>query len=501
LYFINLLSDKYSIFLNEQQQQAVKHVNGPALVLAGPGSGKTTVITARTAFLIMDKAVDPESILTLTFNRAAKYEMERRFKRIFGAAIGDKVRFSTLHSFCNLVVRDYEYKQGKRLKRIEGEEENTESKRSILKGIYQQTNESRINDDELEDLISEIGLVKYKMIKEFGDLSFKTKNFALIFKEYEEYKKSNLLMDFDDMLTFAYGILIKCPDILSYYQNKYKYIQVDEGQDLSKVQFEILKLLVKSDRNFFIVADDDQSIYAFRGAEPRYIVDMEKQFSDCKIYKLENNYRSSRNIVEITSNFIKTNKNRYDKDHKTENEEKCNPFILQVNDEQEQLKIIIDTVKAHLNGGRREEIAVLYRNNISSVVIANALELSSIKFNIKQNKLFFFSHWVVLDILAFLKLALNQGDKESFLRIYYRMNRFISKVMAEGAVEKGTDSSLFDSILACSELKPFQQKGIIETKNEFSQLAKMNPFGALRYIEDSFKYFEYVKNYCENTGL
>ena len=500
--FINLLSDKYSIFLNEQQQQAVKHVNGPALVLAGPGSGKTTVITARTAFLIMDKAVNPESILTLTFNRAAKYEMERRFKRIFGAAIGDKVRFSTLHSFCNLVVRDYEYKQGKRLKRIEGEEENTESKRSILKGIYQQINESRINDDELEDLISEIGLVKNKMIKEFGDLSFKTKNFPSIFKAYEDYKRSNLLMDFDDMLTFAYGILVKCPDILARYQNKYSYIQVDEGQDLSKVQYEILKLLVRPDkRNLFIVADDDQSIYAFRGAEPRYIVDIEKQFSDCRIYKLENNYRSSRNIVEITSEFIKTNKNRYDKDHRTEKEDKCNPFILRVNDEQEQLNVIIDTIKAHLNGGKREEIAVLYRNNLSSVVIVNALERSGIKFNIKQNKLFFFGHWVVLDILAFLKLALNQGDKESFLRIYYRMNRFISKAMAEGAIENGTDTSLFDCILTCSELKPFQQKGIIETKNEFSQLAGMDTLKALKYIEESFKYFENIKDYCEHTGL
>jgi DNA helicase II / ATP-dependent DNA helicase PcrA len=500
--FLSILSNKYGIHLNDQQQQAVNHVDGPALVLAGPGSGKTTVITARTAFLIMDRGVNPESILTLTFNRAAKYEMERRFKKIFSASIGDKVHFSTLHSFCNLVVRDYENKQGKRLRRIEGEEENIENKRSILKNIYHRIKESKANDDELEDLISEIGLVKNKMIKDFEDSSFRTKNFSMIYKAYEDYKKSNLLMDFDDMLTFAYGILLKCPDILSRYQSKYRYIQVDEGQDLSKVQFEILKLLVRPDkRNLFIVADDDQSIYGFRGAEPQYIVEIEKQFPECRIFKLENNYRSSRNIVEITSNFIKTNRERYDKDHQTENETSCDPFILQVNNEQEQLKLIIDTLKAHLNGDKLEEVAILYRNNLSSIVIVNALERNGIRFNIKQNKLFFFNHWVVLDILAFLKFALNQKDKDSFLRIYYKMNRFISKVMVEGAIENGIESSIFDNILTCSELKLFQQKGIIETKNEFGQLARMTPLKGLEYIENSFKYFENVKDYCENTGL
>lgn len=497
-----MLSDKYNINLNEQQQRAVSHGNGPALVLAGPGSGKTTVITARTAFLVMDKGINPESILTLTFNRAARYEMERRFNRVYGSSIGAKVRFSTLHSFCNLVVRDYEKKQGKRLKRIEGEEEFVENKRGILKSLYYQINESRVNDDELEDLINEIGLVKNKMIKEFEGLSFKTRKFPLIYRAYEEYKKSNLLMDFDDMLTFAYGILIKCPDILSRYRNMFQYIQVDEGQDLSKIQFEVLKLLIGPDRkNLFIVADDDQSIYGFRGAEPRYIADMEEKLPDCRIYKLENNYRSSRNIVEISSHFIKTNKERYDKKHKTENSAKCDPRILPVHDEQEQLKAMMDVIKAHSNERKDEEIAVLYRNNLSSIVIANALESNGIKFTIKQNKLFFFNHWVVQDILAFLRFALDPGDQESFARIYFKMNRFISKAMVEGAIENGNGNPVLDSILKSRDLKPFQQKGIADLKNEFRQLARMNTSRALAYIENDFNYFGNVKEYCENTGL
>lgn len=499
--FLSILTDKYGIKLNEQQWKAVNHFDGPALVLAGPGSGKTTVITARTAFLILEKMVIPESILTLTFNRAARYEMEHRFRKIFGATIAGKVHFSTLHSFCNLIVRDYEIKRGKRLKRIEGEEDNIENKRVILRNIYHQISESKINDDELEDLINEIGLVKNRMIKEFEGQSFKTKNFPLIYKAYEDYKKSNLFMDFDDMLTFTCSILSRCPDILSYYRSRYSHIQVDEGQDLSKIQFEILKLLIKPDRNnLFIVADDDQSIYGFRGAEPRYILDVEKQFPECGLYLLENNYRSSKNIVELTSNFIRTNKERYEKHHITGNPVKCDPFIIQVNDELEQLKFIVNTVKEHLNKNKHEDIAVLYRNNLSSITIANALEHNGIRFGIKQNKLFFFNHWVVLDILAFLKLALNQGDKESFLRIYYKMNRFISKVMADGAIER-SESSIFDSILACSDLRQFQQKDIAETKNEFNRLAGMYPLKALEYIESSFRYFENVKDYCESCGL
>lgn len=499
--FINILSDKYKINLNEQQRQAVGHVAGPALVLAGPGSGKTTVIVCRTAFLIMKMGVKPQNILTLTYNRAAKHEMDGRFRKTFGAAIPDKVHFSTLHSFCNMVVRDYESRQGKRLKRIEGEEENIENKRSILRNIYSQINERKINDDELEDLISEIGLAKNMMLRKFDELTFKTGNFSMIYKAYEEYKKSNLLMDFDDMLTFAYGILVKCPDILSRYQHKYSYIQVDEGQDLSKVQFEILKLLVRPDKkNLFIVADDDQSIYGFRGAEPRYILDMEQQFPGCCIYKLENNYRSSRNLVEVTGAFIKTNRERYAKDLKTENDAKGDPAIINVNNERQQLKFIVDTVKAHFHKEKPEKLAVLYRNNLSSITIVNALEQNGIPFNIKQNRLFFFKHWVVLDILAFLKFSLDQSDKASFRQIYYKMNRFISKTMMESAIDKEIEDSVLDSILVSNDLKPFQQRGIIETKNEFSRLAKLDSLMALEYIENRFKYFENVKVYCENTG-
>lgn len=497
---VNDFKEKYKINLNQEQLHAVKHVNGPALVLAGPGSGKTTVITARIAYLILESGKKPESILTLTFNKAAKAEMEYRFKKVYGANIDGKVHFATLHSFCKRIVRDYENRQGKRLRIIEGEDNAQENKRKILRGLYQQINDSKINDDELENLINEIGFVKNKMIKDFEDIKFGTKNFSLIYKEYDSYKKSNLYIDFDDMLTYAYSILIKCPDILQYYRSKYSFIQVDEGQDLSKIQFEILKLLINPQtNNIFIVADDDQSIYGFRGAEPEHILDVKHKLEECNVFLLENNYRSTKNIVDVSSNFIRENKQRFDKEHKTDNSEKYAPFIVQVQDEQKQIKYLVEQIDIHAKAGR--SMAILYRNNLSSIVIADKLDRKGISFRVKQNKLFYFSHWVVMDVLAFLKFALDPYDAEAFSRIYYKMNRYISKSMLEYALNGNLKEDIINRILKSDEIKPFQKNRLEELKMEFVKLTKKSPSIALNYIERNFNYIDYVKGYCEKTGL
>ncbi len=500
--FIDILHDKYGIKLNEQQIQAVTHIKGPALVLSGPGSGKTTVIAARTAYLAMEAGIHSESILTLTFNRAARYEMEHRFNRAFGSEFNKKPCFATLHSFCNRVVRHYERRQGRRFKRIEENEELNDSKRVILKNIYRQINERNINDDQLEDLINEIGLVKNRMLKDFDGISFKTRNFIYIFNAYEDYKRDNLLMDFDDMLTYAYAILNKFPDILMHYKNRYKYIQVDEGQDLSKIQFEILKMLVEpKDGNIFIVADDDQSIYGFRGAEPGYILEIEQLFEGCCLYRLENNYRSSRNIVEISSEFIKRNHRRYHKEHRTDKDYKYDPFIIGAKDETDQQDLIVKIIKEKLEEDKNMNIAVLFRNNLSSVTIIDALDRNGINFNVRQNRLYFFNHWLVQDILAFMRFSLNQADSEAFERIYYKMNRFISKSMVEYAFASGYDESVIDGILKFEGLKPYQRKTLIELKIEFKRLAGWNPVKVLEYIENDFRYFDGIREYCEYTGV
>lgn len=499
--FFETIKNKHNIKLNEQQKKAVSHLEGPALVLAGPGSGKTTVITARAACLIQNAGVKPDNILTLTFNKAAQLEMERRFQRIYGNEINGKVRFATLHSFCNNVVRKYEQMKGQRLKRIEGNDIDI-NKKQLLRNLYFEINNSKINDDELENLINEIGFVKNKMIKSLDGGTFSTKKFIQVYKAYEEYKRNNLYIDFDDMLTYAYSILIKCPEILNYYKNKYTYIQVDEGQDLSKIQFEVLNLLIKGNNNFFIVADDDQSIYGFRGAEPQHILNIKQQFNNCSVFNLETNYRSTKNIVELSSKFIKLNENRFDKNHTTLNNEKCDPIIINSKNEYDQLEIIIDKIKETLSSRQDKEIAIVYRNNLSSILIADALLRQQIPFKIRQNSLFFFKHWLLKDVVAFLMFALDQHDKEAFSKIYYRMNRYISKAMVECFIS--TDNlgkSVIDCIINNAELKQFQINALQSLKVEFDSLSKMKPWEALEYIKNDFKYMESVKGYCELVGL
>lgn len=501
--FFKTLEDKHRIPLNNQQRSAVTHGKGPALVLSGPGSGKTTVITARTAFLIEEYGISPKSILTVTFNKAAQLEMRNRYIRIFGEDGQAIPAFSTLHSFCYSIIRDYERRQGKQLKLIEGEsDEEGASKQRILRDLYKEINEAPLNDDELETLINEIGLVKNRMVKDFKGLELQTKNFEAIFKSYEAYKKQYLLIDFDDMLVYSYSILQKCPDILAAYQSRYTYYQVDEGQDLSKVQFEILKLLVSSkENNVFFVADDDQSIYGFRGADPKGILTLKDTFKDLKVYKLEENFRSSRNIVELTSQFIKSNKERYDKAHTTRNREKYPPFLVGVEDEAEQCSFIVRTLKQHLTTDSHARIAVLYRNNLSSIPLVDALDRQGIPYNLRQNRVHFFQHWLVQDILAFFRFALNPCDSEAFSRIYLKMNRYISRVMMENALKYNPGIPVIEAIIKSNDLRPFQVNKLYELIKEFKSLARMSPFKALLYIEEDFKFFGSVKDYCDRMGL
>ncbi|MCX7773261.1 MAG: ATP-dependent helicase [Clostridia bacterium] len=390
--FFKDLKTRFHIDLNAEQKAAVLHKEGPALVLAGPGSGKTTLITARTAFLALEYGIPLESIMTVTYNKAAQLEMKHRFEHIFGSDIKGQAQFTTFHSLCYSVIRDYERRQGNRFKLIESEQGGSlHNKQRIIKDLYKEINGGPVNEDELETLQNEIGLVKNRMIKEFDGLNLQTRNFAALFKAYEEYKRQNLLIDFDDMLSYAYAIFLKCPDILQRYKGRYPYFQVDEGQDLSLIQFEILKLLVSSkDSNLFLVADDDQSIYGFRGAEPRYILELNQVYPNLSVFRLEQNYRSSRNIVELSSAFIKGNKRRYEKCHRTENSESQKPQLIRVTDEKGQLDFIEKKLKENQNARKPKQVAVLYRSNLSSIPIVDRLERAGIPFRLRQNKLSFF---------------------------------------------------------------------------------------------------------------
>lgn len=499
--FFNELSVRWNIKLNSQQRQAVLHQNGPALVLAGPGSGKTTVIISRLVYLISKLDVSPGSILTMTFNKAAADQMRERFQRITNKNHGDMVPFRTLHSFCNSIIAVYEKMHQRQLICIEESKDPRTNKYNILREIYQKVNHTSATEEELENLISEIGFIKNKMIQDFEVYKFNTKNLSSIYVEYEQYKKIHALMDFDDMLKYAYHILRKYPHLLNHYRSRYKYIQIDEGQDLSKIQWEIIKLLADSQSNLFMVADDDQSIYGFRGAEPQNILNIQEYYPNCKKYYLEHNYRSSKNIVEISSKFIKVNRKRFDKNHSAEKGMKNDPFIIEPPDEQGQLNFLLDFAVEAKERYEGKNVAILYRTNLSSIPIVEILERKGISFNLKEGKVLFFKHWVVQDMQAFMELALDQTNKNAFEKICFRMKRFFSKKMLECVIKSESQKSVIDVITHMDELEIYQKLKIADVKRELNQLAKMEPSKALIYIEAGFGYAEWLKQQCDWRGL
>jgi len=535
LSFFKRLSSNYNILLNEQQQKAVMHDAGPALVLSGPGSGKTTVIISRLAYLIMEKEVDPSCILSMSFNRMAAFEMQDRFWKIFSDAKIRNIRFSTMHSFCYQIIRNYQSKINKKYVLLEGSEGTAAGtstgtgakaaagtvvasgkavnvseasnavktdKRTILRNIYYKINNEYLNEDELELLINEIGYIKNKMITEIKEKDFSTARISNILKEYETYKKRNSMIDFDDMLSLSYEILSSHADILNYYRHRYKYLQIDEGQDLSKIQFKIINLLVQPECNLFMVADDDQSIYSFRGAEPEYILDFKKEYNLASIYYLEKNYRSTKNIVEISSKFIKANRGRYDKNHFTDNGNFANPDIYILKDEKEQLTCLLDELKKHkaVADGGIGNMAILFRNNLSSILIADILEKNNIDFFIAENKITFLNHWFVLDMLAFLRFSLDPSDIDSFKRIYYKINRYITKNIFGHAAGIDAGKPVAERLLSYPELLAYQRINIIEMKTEFKKLSRMKAGNALSYITETFRYIENAREYCDKTG-
>ncbi len=497
--FFEFLRMKYRINLNEQQKLAVLHKEGPAIVLAVPGAGKTTVLISRTANMIMNYKIKPENILSITFSKAAARDMKDRFSSIFGNNVGSRTIFSTIHSFAYSIVRDYANLSKTHYTLIEGDMSSV-NKAMILRELYKKVNNAFINDDKLEELQSNISYIKNMMLNvgEFLKLNNNSINgFDNIYDLYENYKKENNYIDFDDMLTLAYEAFKSNPDLLNRYRNRYKYIQVDEGQDTSRIQNEIIKLISKPNNNLFIVADDDQSIYGFRGAVPEELLDFKKTHPNAKMFYMEENYRSSNNIVYICNEFIKKNTSRYKKNLTTSNPGNRPITIVKVKDEYQQYKYIIDAImkkQCYYNA------AILYRNNLSLIGIVESFTRYNIPFYVRDSKMNFFNHWVLRDIVAFFNVALDPKDKASFEKIYYKMNRYISKNAMSFVLNAQNSDTVFNLLLEFPGFQYFQLENIRKLNNEFKQLSKKNPNEGISFIEKELEYASYLKDNCKSLG-
>ncbi|MBS4539096.1 ATP-dependent helicase [Clostridium sp. D2Q-11] len=472
-------------------------MDGPALVLAVPGAGKTTVLIARTANLILNHNINPHNILSVTFSKASAMDMKDRFDKVFGGHINRNVHFSTIHSFVYMLIRNYSRINNKNFILIEGKKSPI-NKIRLLKGIYKEVNNTIPSEDKLEELLNAIGYVKNMLIDENDFSKYKNlniKDFKNIYKQYESFKKENNYIDFDDMLTLSIDILNKNPLILSNIRDRYKYIQVDEGQDTSKAQNEIIRLLSAPRNNIFIVADDDQSIYGFRGAYPEYLLTFDKLYKNSKIFFMEQNYRSSSNIVDTSNEFIKSNFIRYNKNLHTKNPENLPVTIAKFKNDLKQYEYLFDELKVN-----SKDAAVLFRNNISAIAIIDGLLKNDIPFYIRDSKINFFEHWIIRDILSFITLAYDNTDIHAFERIYYKMNGYISKAQVQFVKKKSSSESVFDKLMEFPDIKFFQKNNIRRIRDKFNALKKWSAKDFVDSVLYDLEYDQFLRDNSKRYG-
>lgn len=500
------------VALNAKQKQAVLHTDGALLVLASPGAGKTTTMMMRIGYLIEEKGVLPARIKAITFSRASAADMKERFKRLFPGYPPDCVSFSTIHSLAFAIVRDQLRRTGTAYRLIEGElrqesldgpeEERPLHKKLLLRELYSRTARGQLTDDQMDELTTYISFVKNKMIppSEWGNVKCDVPEAERMLREYESFKREGtdkLLLDYDDMLVLANEALERNKALLASYQRRYDYVLTDESQDTSLVQHAIVEKLVRAHGNLCVVADDDQSIYGWRAAEPQYLLDFKRTYPGAAILKMTQNYRSTRSIVDTANRFIKRNKNRYDKTMFTENESGEPIAIQELADYKQQAKYVAERMKGIDN---LREAAVLYRNNASSVSLMNEFDRSGIPFYMKDGDNRFFSHWVVEDVLNFMRMAYTDRRPDLFEKIHTKCIGYVTKRQMADAAPTGGES-VFDCLIRCAELQEYQVKQLQEAKETFALMRHMAPLEAIRTIRSKLGYEKALNNLCRRFGF
>lgn len=480
--------------LTKQQQVASEHFKGPALTLAIPGSGKTTLLLHRLIYLVTHHGVKPEEILTLTFSKASALDMSSRYHHNFGSTYTYAFEFMTIHKFAYRIYKTYCKNLGKKTTLIE----DGPMKFKVLSQIFRKFQHSQLTEDAYETLSNQIGLIYNLMLKrtDATTTQFDWDNIFEMAEAYHLFKKENHLFDFDDMLLDAIRILKKHPQLLKQMRQQYPYIQVDEAQDTSKLQYALIELLLCEDQNLFVVADDDQSIYGFRGAYPQYLLDFPRRFSGAKLYYLTENFRSDANIVQTASGIIAENKIRFDKEMQP-----TKPASTRI-----PVRIFGDLIQRnhyliqHLSDTAGTK-AVLYRNKVAALSIIDALDCANLDFQIKDSPLHELKHWMMSDLLAFFNLILIPQDLESFKRIAFKTNGFISKEMRDYVISNHRGRNIFDVLVEIPFLESFQTKTQEKLKAHFEIMATLRPYDAIHYIETELGYLDYIKKNSSRLSI
>lgn len=492
--------EQLGIQLNEVQRQAVMATEGPLLLLACPGSGKTTTMIMRIGYLIEQKQVPANRIKAITFSRASAADMQDRYERFFSHL--PSVDFSTIHSLAFMITRTYLDKIGKQYVLIEGKQHPKFGKQAMLKRLYKDVLKEDGTEDELATLSTFISGLKNQLIPmdkwEEVDQPFRLA--GTIAKKYEELKTQQahgLLVDFDDMLVIAEKALRVDDELADRFRARYDYLMTDESQDTSLVQHKIVEHLVAYHGNLCVVADDDQSIYTWRGADPTYLLQFQQVYPDAQILKMEQNYRSSKEIVETSAHFIKRNLARYPKEMFTENSGQQPIDIKSLKTQKDQLNFVMYEL---LNTENLSETAILFRNNASSTLYVSELHRRGIPFYMKDADDRFFSHWVIEDILNFMRLSFNTTRKDLLAKIIMKMDLYVSRKMVTKFEASPRTGNVFDVFLQVNVLKERQVKKLKDYKKGYEVISEMRPMRVIQLIRHDLGYEAAIKSRAEKFG-
>ena len=474
--------------LSQAQLEAIHHNKGPGLVVAGPGSGKTMVITQRVSYLVEEEKVLPQKIVVVTFTKAAATEMRERFYRVSDNAYKGVV-FSTFHGiFYHILRHTYSMEDVG----VASEQQKKKILREILEQLQQ---ESQLLEERVASILEEISKVKNNRvaIENFYSLEMGAEIFRQIYHLYQDRLKKNRLIDFDDMLLLTYQLLRKYPKIAKAWQDRIDYLLVDEFQDINPIQYDILRILVEEKKNIFIVGDDDQSIYGFRGAAPEIMLRFEKDFPGTKIYYLSENYRCSGAITKGASRLIGHNQNRFSKDIYTQNPKGDLIYIHKFKDNVSECKWIVEDILAKKE--EVEEVAILYRTHVDAHIIAGMLMEYNISFSMKDRIPNIYEHWIAKDILAYIHLAMGEKRSKDMLRIMNRPLRYIKREAV------GREKFSFEEMLDYYEDVGWMQSRIEELMEDIDFLSGVEVYRGIAYIRKGIGYDKYLEEYSKEKNI
>lgn len=481
--------------LNRGQDEAIKHGNGPCMVLAPPGSGKTLIVTERTRYLIEESGVHPDQILVITFTRYAAREMKERFERLT-AGKNYPVTFGTFHSiFYGILKCAY----GIGANNLMSEKESS----VLLQEVLDQTDiEStpEVEDEEelVRELLREVGMVKNGLchLKDFHSKYLTQDEFAEVFRSYEHQKKELKKFDFDDMLVQCYALFRKKPEILQGWQKRFQYILIDEFQDINRVQYEVIRMLAAPRYNLFVVGDDDQSIYGFRGAKPELMLYMKQEFPSLRTISLTMNYRSTEFITGAAARVILHNDTRFYKRVQSFRGRGQNVHVQEVLDEQEEAQYVTEEIQKKLDQGIKPgEIAVLFRAAVQARMISEILSEHRIPFEMRDYVTNFYRHFIVKDMMAYLQLAAGKRDRSLFLTICNRPLRYLARNSMENRQVNFEDLRKF----YCD--KDWMLDIIDQFDVDVRMMKNMAPYAAIQYIRKKIGYDDFLKEYAEKHQI